>query len=218
MRRQAKMNFRSMSNEGFVKTLPPSGRLEYRPGWLSPHQADELFDCLHRQIEWQSRSIMLFGRRVRQPRLLCFMGDEGVCYRYSNDDYHALAWHPAVLELKCRLQREPVADFNSVLLNFYRDGQDSMGWHADDEPELGVDPVIASISLGSARRFVLRCKDARHDKLELEPEHGSLIVMSGDLQHHWQHHVPRTARKVGVRINLTFRWIRSVPLPRRHRP
>ncbi len=219
MYRQAKMNFRSMSNEGFVKTLPPHGCLAYRPGWLSPLQAGELFNCLHRQIDWQSRSIMLFGRTVRQPRLLCFMGDEGIRYRYSNDDYDAVAWHPAVLELKCRLQRESVGNFNSVLLNLYRHGRDSMGWHADDEPELGIDPVIASISLGSNRRFVLRCKDAKQDKLELEPEHGSLIVMSGDLQHHWQHHVPRTAHKVDARINLTFRRIHcGRRAPRWHRP
>jgi len=209
-----------MENEGFVKTLPPSGCLDYRPGWLSPVQADELFDCLRNQIEWQSRSIMLFGRTVMQPRLLCFMGDEGIHYRYSNDDYHAVGWHPAVLELKYRLQAESVGDFNSVLLNLYRDGQDSMGWHADDEPELGVEPVIASISLGSNRRFVLRGKNLKTEKYELQPDHGSLIVMSGDLQHYWQHHVPRTARTVGARINLTFRRIHPGRrrVARQHRP
>lgn len=205
------MNFKSTKHEGFVKALEPDGLLDYRPGWLAGDQADAFCRCLAEQIAWQSRTITLFGRTMLQPRLLCFMGDAGVHYRYSNDNYRACAWHPAVLELKQRLQRELDAEFNSVLLNLYRNGRDSMGWHSDDEPELGRNPMIASVSLGAVRRFVLRPVRDRSKRLELAPAHGSLIVMSGDLQHHWQHQVPRTAAAVGARINLTFRRIASRP-------
>lgn len=220
------MNFTSTQDEGFVKALEPHGLLDYRPGWLATGQAGALYACLAEQIAWQSRTITLFGRTMLQPRLLYFMGDEGVRYRYSNDEYRAGAWHPAVLELKHRLHRELGAEFNSVLLNLYRNGRDSMGWHSDDEPELGRNPLIASVSLGARRRFVVRHEQDRALRHELQPAHGSLIVMSGDMQHHWQHQVPRTATAVGARINLTFRRIRSCsrsrlsrrPPRRQHRP
>jgi len=208
------MNFGSTLDDESVNALPPHGLLEVRPGWLAGDQADQLFDCLAGQIDWQTRTITMFGRTLLQPRLLCFMGDAGVSYRYSNDDYQACRWHPEVLALRERLRAESMGDFNSVLLNYYRDGQDSMGWHADDEPELGTNPVIVSISLGAVRRFVLRSRHDHGRKVELQPAHGSLIRMSGDLQHHWQHQIPRTAKPVGARINLTFRRIQA----RRHRP
>lgn len=205
------MNERSTPSEGFVKTLPPNGRLVYRPGWLNDEDSGadpaHLFERLLEDVDWESRTITMFGRRVEQPRKIAFQGDAGVIYRYSNDDYVAARWHPAVRALRDRLEREWGTRFNSVLMNLYRDGRDGMGWHADDEPELGPRPEIASISLGQVRRFLLRSRADPSEKIELQLASGSLLLMGGDLQQAWQHQVPKTARKVGPRINLTFRRI-----------
>lgn len=205
------MNSGSTPGDGFVKTLPPNGQLTYQPAWLEPHAADELFGSLVEEVEWERHSITMFGRTVPQPRLLQFQGDRDVRYRYSGATYTARPWHPLVARIRDRLERECGERFNSVLLNLYRDGRDSMGWHADDEPELGPEPVIASISLGSARRFMLRRSDDRSSKIEISPAHGSLIVLGGDVQHHWQHQVPRTRKTVGARVNLTFRKVLHRP-------
>ena len=206
-----------MNSDAFVKTLEGGGILEYRHGWIQPDQAEALQAVLTDEIPWRQEAIPMFGRMVQQPRLLCFMGDPGVEYRYSSTDHQAAPWHPEVLALRDRLERETGAEYNCVLLNLYRDGRDSMGWHSDDEPELGELPVIASISLGQQRRFVLRARRDTSRKFELTPASGSLIVMRGSLQRDWQHQVPKTARPVGVRINLTFRRILS-PRSRRTRP
>lgn len=206
------MNDRSTLSEGFVKKLPPEGRLVYRPDWVDRigdpvPEAGRLFDRLVDDVAWEARTIMMFGRRVEQPRRIAFQGDAGVAYRYSNDDYVATDWHPLVRALRDRLDRDWGTRFNSVLLNLYRDGRDSMGWHADDEPELGPQPTIASVSLGAVRRFVLRSRADRSDRIDLALASGSLLIMGGDLQQAWQHQVPKTARPVGPRINLTFRRI-----------
>ncbi|MDT8438260.1 MAG: alpha-ketoglutarate-dependent dioxygenase AlkB [Wenzhouxiangellaceae bacterium] len=196
-----------MIREAFVKTLPPDGRLDYRPALIAPQAADDLLDCLAREIDWQQRTLKIFGKTLPQPRRVCFMGDPGVDYSYSGDRHRAADWHPAVAVLREVLVGVLGVSFNCVLLNAYRSGDDCMGWHADDEPELGTNPVIASISLGAVRRFRLRARREHSRALTLEPAHGSLLVMAGDLQHHWQHQLPRTRRKVGLRINLTFRRI-----------
>lgn len=206
------MKNQSRNSEGRVKSLPPAGRLRLLEHWLAAESASRLFDRLHAEIDWQARTIRMFGRVVEQPRRIAFQGDAGVVYRYSGDDYHARPWHPSVETLRDRLAEEFGTVFNSVLINLYRDGADSMGWHADDEPELGRNPVVASISLGEVRRFVLRRNDERSRRVELTPAHGSLLLMDGDVQHAWQHQVPRTAKPVGPRINLTFR---SILRPRR---
>ena len=210
------MKTRSRNGEECVKTLLPArdgegAKLTYRPDWIEPARADALFTVLQREIGWQTRTLKMFGRVIEQPRRIAFQGDDGVVYRYSNDDYRAACWHPAVAELRDRLDAEFGVAFNSVLLNFYRDGRDGMGWHADDEPELGDRPAIASISLGAVRRFVLRSRSEPSRKIDLSLSPGSLLVMAGDLQQHWQHQVPKTARPVGPRINLTFRRILRPP-------
>lgn len=205
------MNEQSTSSEGFVKTLPPDGRLHYEPRWLEAPgcgpSAEELFRRLFDEVDWESRTIMMFGRRLEQPRRIAFQGEAGVVYRYSNDDYVARAWHPLLRSVRDRLEGDTGTRFNSVLMNLYRDGRDGMGWHADDEPELGPRPTIASISLGAVRRFVLRSRADRSEKIDLRLAPGSLLIMGGDLQQAWQHQVPKTARPVGPRINLTFRRI-----------
>lgn len=149
----------------------------------------------------------MFGRWVDSPRLSCWIGDAGASYRYSGQSFEPHPWPDALLPLRGRLRQELGIDFNSVLANLYRDGRDAMGWHSDDEPELGPEPVIASVSLGAARRFVLRRRDDHTVRKEFRLEPGSLLVMRGNSQRDWQHALPRTAKPVGPRINLTFRRI-----------
>lgn len=175
--------------------------------WLSPSIAELAFSVLHGQISWETHRLRLFGRWVDAPRLSCWIGDPGAVYRYSGRTFAPQPWPHALLPLRQRLREELGVDFNSVLANLYRDGRDAMGWHSDDEPELGPEPVIASLSLGAARRFVLRRRDDHAVKQALVLEPGSLLVMRGVSQRDWQHALPRTARPVGSRINLTFRRI-----------
>ncbi len=199
----------TISNRNRIE-LPPAGQVIYSPDWLGQTAADDLEARLTDELDWQQRTIRLFGREVMQPRLVAFHGRAGVRYRYSGRTLEAQAWPDSLALLAERLSTELGSPFNSVLCNLYRDGQDAMGWHADDEAELGDDPVIASISLGAQRRFRLKPRDSGAvdcEPLLLEPQHGSLIVMAGDLQRHWLHCVPRTRQRVGPRINLTFRSI-----------
>lgn len=202
-----------MMCEPLVKTLPPDGWIEYLPNWLEPALADRLMARLEPEIAWERRSITMFGRTLLQPRLICFMGEAGVVYRYSGGRYAAAPWHPLLQPMLDPLRRVCPPGFNCVLVNLYRDGLDSMGWHADDEPELGPRPTIASLSLGATRRFQLRSRENHQRRFELPLEHGSLLVMRGQLQAHWQHQVPKTSSPVEPRINLTFRWIPSAPDP-----
>jgi alkylated DNA repair dioxygenase AlkB len=185
----------------------PDAQLDWRPGWLAAHAADRLLAALIEEIPWETHRIRLFGRQVDSPRLSCWMGDPRARYRYSGSDFLPHPWHPELLALAERLQAELGETFNSVLANRYRDGRDSMGWHSDDEPELGPRPVIASLSLGATRRFVLKHRRDPALKAELALDHGSLLVMAGDTQRHYRHALPRTARPTGERINLTFRHI-----------
>lgn len=186
--------------------LPPAGLARYWPGWIGTQQADRLFDLWSRSLDWQQRPIRLFGREVMQPRLTCFYGEEGVRYRYSGKTLAAEPWPDELEALSLRLGPLLGESFNSVLCNLYRDGRDSMGWHADNEPELGVDPVIASVSLGEARRFRLKPRGGGASR-SIVLQHGSLLVMSGDLQHHWLHELPKSRQVLGPRINLTFRRV-----------
>lgn len=181
--------------------------LRYRPGWLPAVRADALFDALSAQVPWEIHRIRLFGREVDSPRLSCWMGDADATYRYSGVRHAPRPWLPALDGVRERLRRETGADFNSVLLNRYRDGRDAMGWHSDDEAELGPQPIIASLSLGATRRFVLKHRREPSCRLALELEHGSLLLMSGPTQRHYRHALPRTAKPLGERINLTFRHI-----------
>lgn len=183
--------------------------------WLDEHFLDAadaaaLLYELEQSIAWRQEAIRLYGREVRQPRLTAWHGDPAATYRYSGLQLTPQPWTPALQKLRGHVETATGATFNSVLLNLYRYGQDSMGWHADDEPELGPAPVIASLSLGATRRFRLRPRDARetpHAPLSLDLPSGSLLVMRGPTQQHWLHAVPKTARPTGARLNLTFRLI-----------
>lgn len=181
--------------------------LAFDPHWLDVGAADVLLDQLRDTIPWEIHRIRLFGREHPAPRQSCWIGDPGVSYRYSGTLFEPRPWPPALGEIRGRLARELHVDFNSVLANRYRDGRDAMGWHSDDERELGPAPAIASLSLGATRRFVLKHRQDPERKLALELPHGSLLVMSGATQRHYRHALPRTSRPVGERINLTFRRI-----------
>ena len=188
----------------------PGALLRYAPAFLVAAEADALFGALRAEIAWERHHVRLFGRTLPAPRLSCWIGDAGSAYTYSRVRFEPRPWPPVLAALRAYLQHACAARFNSVLANLYRDGRDAMGWHSDDEPELGDDPLIASLSLGAERRFVLRARsgDAR---FALTLQHGSLLLMGGGCQRLYRHALPRTRTVVGSRINLTFRQV--VPQP-----
>jgi alkylated DNA repair dioxygenase AlkB len=176
--------------------------------FLAGDDADRFFAVLREEIAWEQKPIVLFGKEHMQPRLVAWYGDADTTYKYSGTINIPRPWTPALLELRARVERAAEARFNSVLLNLYRDGRDSMGLHSDDEPELG--PVIASVSLGATRKFVLVPKKksaTTAPKQELYLKHGSLLVMSGDVQQRFKHGVPKEPAIAAPRINLTFRFV-----------
>jgi alkylated DNA repair dioxygenase AlkB len=177
------------------------------PDAFAAPEAWELFRELREGIDWRQEEVMVFGRRHAVPRLVAWHGDPGARYTYSGTPHAPLPWTPALEQIRHRVQALAVCEFNAVLLNLYRDGRDGMGWHADDEPELGPDPVIASVSLGAIRRFCLRHRKRRVLRADLALPHGSLLLMSGATQRNWVHAVAKTVVPVGERINLTFRRI-----------
>lgn len=197
---------RPLATNGSHDTLA-GAELWFAPDWLEAAQADALFAELRNSVEWETHRIRLFGREVDSPRLSSWIGDEDAAYTYSGMRFQPRPWPPALAGIRRRLARELDCRFNSVLANRYRDGRDYMGWHSDNESALGPHPVIASLSLGAIRRFVLKHRQDASRKLELSLPHGSLLVMRGDTQANYRHSLPRTARPVGERINLTFRRI-----------
>jgi alkylated DNA repair dioxygenase AlkB len=181
---------------------PPSC-VDYRPSWVPDHAA--LLDRLNAEIAWEQPEITLFGRTVPTPRLTAWMGD--AAYAYSGVVNQPKPWPAALAALRERLGTELGVDVNSCLANLYRDGSDSMGFHSDDEPALGPEPTIASVSLGDRRRFVLRHRATR-ERWTWDLGGGDLLVMRDESQRDYAHAVPKTARPVGPRMNLTFRVFR----------
>jgi alkylated DNA repair dioxygenase AlkB len=197
----------SRLDAGGCERLPlADAELWWAPRFLDAAEADDHAAALRREVPWETHMIRMFGRELPSPRLSCWVGDPHAAYTYSRTRFEPRAWTPTLSALRARLRERLGIDFDSVLANRYRDGRDSMGWHADDEPELGPEPVIASISLGASRRFSFRHRTtgARRD---IELTHGSLLVMAGATQRHWQHALPRAAGVFDERINLTFRRI-----------
>ena len=187
----------------------PQADLLFDPAFLPAAAAESLLAQLTAEIAWEQRNIRNFGQEIPQPRLTAWYGDPAARYTYSGLAWEPRPWTPALLALRQRVETATGARFNSVLLNLYRDGRDSMGWHADDEPELGPAPAIASLSLGAPRRFRLRPSRTgpTHPPLSLDLPSGSLLLMRGPTQQYWQHALPKTARPIGPRLNLTFRWV-----------
>jgi alkylated DNA repair dioxygenase AlkB len=184
------------------------GDASFVADFLTRTESDACFSELLDLVEWEQHLIRIRGREVASPRLSAWYGDPGAHYRYSGLSLEPRPWLPPILELKTKVEGACDAPFNSVLLNLYRDGADSMGWHSDDEPELGERPVIASLSLGATRRFRLRHRRRKDlEPVAIDLESGSLLIMQGDTQRFWKHQVPKTKRTVEPRINLTFRSI-----------
>jgi alkylated DNA repair dioxygenase AlkB len=194
--------------------LADGGELELWPDFIAESQRQGLFDELRRDLAWQSRELRIAGRLVLEPRLTAWYGDPGAEYTYSGRRHSPLPWPPQLFDLRERLNERTHAQLNSVLCNLYRDGSDSMGLHADAEPELGENPLIASISLGATRRFQLRHRRRAEERLDLDLPSGSVLIMRGTLQHHYRHGVPKQRAIAQPRINLTFRRILS-PLAHR---
>lgn len=181
--------------------------IEYYPDFFTSAIANDLFLKLQNEIPWQQDDITVFGKTHPQPRLTALFGNEGKPYGYSNIIMQPHAWTPLITFIKNEIEKIYLENFTTVLLNYYRTGQDSNGWHADNEKELGRNPIIASVSFGTERVFQLK-----HNKLDLKQniilQHGSLLIMSGTTQHYWKHQIPKTKKEISPRINLTFRIIR----------
>lgn len=175
---------------------------------LEPNQTRDAFEMLHAQTPWEQHDVVVFGRRVAQPRLVAWFASPPVAYRYAGLTLEPHAFTPLLFELKKRVEVIAGERFNSVLLNLYRTGTDSNGWHADNEPEFGVDPVIASLSLGATRRFDLRNRDTK-ETIKSNLASGDLVVMSGECQREWIHQAPKQLREQEPRINLTFRMVQK---------
>ncbi|MGR3915177.1 MAG: alpha-ketoglutarate-dependent dioxygenase AlkB [Gammaproteobacteria bacterium] len=197
-----------------ISLLNTDGECYLHEGFLARAAADDFFERIRRRAVWSQPQVRMFGRTVRAPRLAAWHGDAGACYAYSGQSHRPRPWFGALRELRARLEAHCGARFNSVLLNYYRDGDDALGWHSDDEPELAAGAPIASLSLGAARRFVLRHK-RRKLTHAVALRHGALLLMCGETQAHWRHALPRTKRPVGARMNLTFRLIRAHSFPSR---
>jgi alkylated DNA repair dioxygenase AlkB len=179
----------------------------YFRNFLTAAEADHYFSELRSGIEWTQEEIQMYGKRHAVPRLTAWYGDPGATYMYSGIRNEPHRWTVPLLELQGMLEDATGVSYNSVLLNRYRDGQDGLSWHADDEPELGDSPVIASISLGAARDFALRRSGETRQLIKVPLEHGSLLIMKGTSQRDYQHAVPKDHRASEERINLTFRVV-----------
>lgn len=194
--------------ESFVHLNLPDCDIKYFPNFLSKEKADAYFHSLRSETPWQQDDIKVFGKVYAQPRLTALYANNERPYSYSNITMTPHPFSEVLLEIKSEIEKYVPNVFTTCLLNRYRDGRDSNGWHADNEKELGKNPVIASVSLGAERMFHLKHNTDPTAKHKMELEHGSLLVMQGETQHTWKHQIPKTSKPVGERINLTFRIIK----------
>lgn len=185
----------------------PDAKISYVSHFLKPEAANSAFDIFLNELEWRQHPIKIFGKLLPQPRLTALYGIKDQSYTYSNLTLNPLKFTQELLEIHQKLKEFTNINFTHCLANLYRDGNDSMGWHADDEKELGENPVIASVSLGATRRFQLKHRADPTLKYQLELEHGSLLLMAGTTQHFWKHQLPKTKKPIAPRINLTFRTL-----------
>lgn len=195
------------STEKKVMKLP-NAEVVYIPNFYSIEKANFYLKILKETIEWQQDSITIFGKTYNQPRLTALYANNNQPYTYSNITMSPKAFTKELQDIKRDIEQTANHQFTSVLLNLYRNGNDSNGWHADNEKELGKNPVIASLSLGSLRMFQFKHRKLKDQKYKLILEHGSLLLMKGEMQHYWLHQIPKTKKEVGERINLTFRKIK----------
>ncbi len=186
--------------------LPHEGEAYYHGSILETAQADSLLEKLLESLPWQHDEIFLFGKTIVTARQVAWFGDTNKCYTYSGKTHQPSPWTKELLLIKEEIEKRTDTSYNSCLANLYQEGEQGMGWHQDNEKELGPNPTIASLSLGAERRFDFRHKETR-EKISLHLAHGSLLLMTGNTQHHWQHQLPKTKKVTQPRINLTFRTI-----------
>jgi len=186
----------------------PDSDIKYYPNFFNKEEADTYFYSLLNRINWQQDNITVFGKTYKQPRLTALFGNNGKPYSYSNITMYPEDFSKELQQIKDKVEIRANTKFTTCLANLYRNGNDSNGWHADNEKELGQNPIIASVSFGAERYFHLKHKNENSLKQKLLLEHGSLLLMQGETQHHWLHQIPKTKKDIGQRINLTFRIIR----------
>jgi alkylated DNA repair dioxygenase AlkB len=192
-----------------LDTLPiPGADIRFMHHLFSSQEADRIFDELFDSIDWRHDEIVIYGKKMLQPRLTAWYGDPGTYYQYSGLPLTPNPWTDLLLSLKARIEEVTATRYNSVLLNLYRDGKDSVGWHSDNESELGREPIIASLSFGQTRTFQLKAKNLPGaSTVKIELTHGSLLVMRGATQRNYVHAVLKSSKVDRPRINLTFRTI-----------
>jgi hypothetical protein len=191
-----------------INILPKDGDVFYNPNLFSLEESKQFFRSLKEEIKWRHEPIVLFGKKIMQPRLTAWYGDDNKVIRYSGIKMQPLPWTPVLIEIKTKVESFSGVAFNSVLLNQYRNESDSMGWHRDNEKELGTDPVIASVSFGATRTFHFRHVDDPKLKKIIPLNDGSCLIMRGSTQHFWYHRLPKLTKPINPRINLTFRIIK----------
>ena len=190
----------------------PDADILYWPYFFEAAKANELLQSLIQSIPWKQNTIRFYGKESLVPRLESWHGEPGINYSYSGIKMEAKPWNSDLLFIKRAIETASKTTYNSVLINYYRDGKDRVAWHSDDEKELGKNPVIGSISLGAERKFKLRHKQYKQNgyKHEIVLKNGSFLLMRGETQHNWLHEIPRTALPISSRVNLTFRVIQTV--------
>jgi alkylated DNA repair dioxygenase AlkB len=183
-----------------------NGEFIYFPNFFSKSESDFFLKALSEKVLWKQESMNMYGKKIDFPRLTAWYGNNDKPYSFSGITLSPNPWNEEIIAIKNKIEPESNVIFNSVLLNRYRSGSDSISWHTDAEKELGENPVIASANFGETRKFQLRHSITK-EKLEIELKHGSLLIMQGELQHFWQHQVPKSPKPLKERINLTFRVI-----------
>ncbi len=197
----------SINQVGSQSIIEHLGNVVYYDNFISTKEASCLYKNLEQNLDWLQFPITIFGKTYLQPRLIAFEGDVDVSYSYSKTTLKALGWSSEVAAIKQRCEQLTQKRYNCVLINYYRDGNDSMGWHSDDEKELGSSPSIASVSIGAERFINFRRREDHQQKLKLCLSNGSLLHMAGATQTYWQHQIAKSKRVQHGRINLTFRNI-----------
>ena len=185
----------------------PDAQIRYYQKFLSNKEANHFFDAFISKIPWQEDEVKVFGKIYAQPRLTSLHSNKSTTYTYAGLTLKPQRMTTELLSLLERINSVCNHEFNCVLLNLYRDGSDSNGWHADNEKELGVHPQIASISFGSNRFFHFKHRSIKSESYKIELHHGSLLLMEGPMQEYWLHQIPKTKKPLSPRINLTFRKI-----------
>jgi alkylated DNA repair dioxygenase AlkB len=186
--------------------LPCDGEVFFVPDFLSFQESMLLWNHLKGETLWKQESMKIFGKTVLFPRLTAWYAEAGKAYSYAGVTHQPTPFPALLHDLKAKIEQHTERKFNAALLNYYRDGQDSMGWHADNEPELGQNPSIASVSLGAVRKFQLKHRLLNNHRVSILLQTGSLLMMQGSTQHHWLHQIPKV-KNTKARINITFRWI-----------